>query len=534
MADVAAAMDGAHDPEDRQLLAQRLSNVQNKVFSHGLGAPTDLKPALSRLESALADVIQALNESGTDQLHRAVPAVARETAAINDRCEAAAGDVARVKLPPGASKIKHVVFVMQENRSFDHYFGTFPGADGIPMRNGRPSVCLPNPATGACNRPHHDSTDSHHGGPHTLDAARADINGGKMDGFVKEWHKTRKYCLNPEHASGITCQTESAQPDVVGYHDRREIPNYWAYAENFVLQDRMFAPNLGWSQPAHLAIVSAWSAACGVPMIPATCRPSITFNDVDDAWPDAPSYGWTDITYLLHENNVSWRYYVAPGSVNECEGTTDEMVHCTPGVEDFDPIGTPEPWNPLPDFVTVRQNRQVDNVQFHPRFFRAAREGRLPSVAWIMPGWYDSEHPPEPVSRGQAWVTRVVNAIMRSPDWKSTAIFVSWDDWGGFYDHVPPPRVDGWGYGLRVPALAISPYAKNGYVDHGVHSFDSYLRLVEDLFLGGQRLDPYTDGRWDPRPSVREEAEVLGDLLDGFDFQQPPRKPLILDPYPDE
>jgi phospholipase C len=153
-------------------------------------------------------------------------------------------------------------------------------------------------------------------------------------------------------------------------------------------------------------------------------------------------------------------------------------------------------------------------------------------VSWIVPGNHASEHPGsrEPISAGQAYVTTLINAVMRGPEWDSSAIFLTWDDWGGFYDHVEPPSVDRNGYGLRVPGILISPWAKAGTIDHQVLSFDAYLKLIEDRFLGGQRLDPATDGRPDSRPTVREDAEVLGDLLDEFDFDQRPIPPLILHP----
>jgi phospholipase C len=121
---------------------------------------------------------------------------------------------------------------------------------------------------------------------------------------------------------------------------------------------------------------------------------------------------------------------------------------------------------------------------------------------------------------------------MQGPEWNSSAIFVSWDDWGGFYDHVIPPVVDANGYGLRVPGLLISPWAKRGYIDHQTLSFDAYLKLIEDIFLNGQRLDPATDGRPDPRPIVRENVPILGDLLKEFDFSQRPLPPLVLSPNP--
>jgi phospholipase C len=117
---------------------------------------------------------------------------------------------------------------------------------------------------------------------------------------------------------------------------------------------------------------------------------------------------------------------------------------------------------------------------------------------------------------------------MQSPDWDSTAIFLAWDDWGGFYDHVVPPTVDENGYGLRVPGLTISPYAKPGYIDHQTLSFDAYLKFIEDDFLDSQRIDPKTDGRPDPRPTVRENAPILGDLTQEFDFAQSPRAPIPL------
>ena len=156
----------------------------------------------------------------------------------------------------------------------------------------------------------------------------------------------------------------------------------------------------------------------------------------------------------------------------------------------------------------------------------------MPAVSWIIPNGADGEHPTALVSRGQAYVTNLVNAIMQSPEWDSTVIFLSWDDWGGFYDHVVPSMADQNGYGIRVPGIVISPYAKQGYIDHQNLSFDAYLKFIEDLFLNGQRLDPKNDGRPDSRPDVRENSPILGDLMQDFDFSQAPRGPLILPPHP--
>ena len=142
-------------------------------------------------------------------------------------------------------KIKHVVIIMQENRSFDSYFGTYPGADGIPMQRGIPTVCNHDPRTQQCQRPYHDPKEVNFGGPHSAGAAMKDINGGLMDGFLKEAPKgTSKACA--KNPTDPTCQLNpGGSPDVMGWHDAREIPNYWTYAKDFVLQDHMFEPNLG-------------------------------------------------------------------------------------------------------------------------------------------------------------------------------------------------------------------------------------------------------------------------------------------------
>ena len=189
-------------------------------------------------------------------------------------------------------------------------------------------------------------------------------------------------------------------------------------------------------------------------------------------------------------------------------------------------------WNPLPAFDTVKQDNQLANIQTVDQFFSSAKAGTLPAVSWIVPENSVSEHPPAKISLGQAYVTSLINAAMQSPEWSSTAIFLAWDDWGGFYDHVLPPVVDENGYGLRVPGLVISPYAKKGFIDHQTLSFDAYLKFIEDVYLNGQRIDPKTDGRPDPRPSVRENASQLGNLIDDFDFSQAIRPPLVLPENP--
>jgi len=396
----------------------------------------------------------------------------------------------------GIHKIKHIIVIMQENRSFDNYFGTFPGADGIPK-----GVCLPDPRNGGCDRPWVDHRDSNGNDPHSQFPFRADVNGGKMNGFVAEAEK--KLCR-----AGRPCH-----PDVMGHHVRSDIPDYWAYAKNFVLQDHMFEAPGSWSLPAHLYEVSGWSAKCARTGVPMSCTAS---NQPEERNPSRPTpFAWTDLTWLLHRHHVTWSYYLDHGAVTGSN-----------------PGGVAVTWNPLPGFTDVHEDGQLGSVRPLSVFWKQARAGTLPKVSWIAPDFRDSEHGPALVSTGQAYVTKVINAIMRSPDWKSSAIFLSWDDWGGFYDNVAPPRVDRQGYGIRVPALVISPYARRGFIDHQRLSSDAYLRFIEDDFMGGARLNPKTDGRPDRRPDVRESSAKLGNLISDFNFSQAPRRPLILNPCP--
>jgi phospholipase C len=425
-------------------------------------------------------------------------------------------------------KIRHVVVIMQENRSFDNYFGTYPGAVGIPMSHGVPSVCLPDHRGQPCIRPFVDHSNVNGGGPHQYVNALSDIDGGRMDGFVRQARDAQHTCAYGQDPACIV-KLQNGKPDAMGYHTESDIPNYWTYAHDFVLQDHMFEPTTSWSLPAHLFMVSEWSARCSRRNDPSSCvnaheNPGPRPPDVDPLHPspDGPIYAWTDLTYLLHRAHVSWAYYVAPGAQPDCN---NNAAPCAPVIQN---ARTPGIWNPLPYFDTVRDDHQLGNIRPVRAFIHAARSGTLPAVSWVVPSQNVSDHPPARISDGVTYLTHLVNSVMRGPDWGSTAIFVAWDDWGGFYDNVMPPRVDRNGYGLRVPGLVISPYARKGYIDHQVLSFDAYDKFIEDDFLHGERLDPSTDGRPDPRPVVRDDVDVLGDLLNDFDFTQRPRPPVVL------
>jgi len=431
----------------------------------------------------------------------------------------------------GFEQIQHVFIIFQENRSFDHYFGTFAGADGIPtLEDGGFAPCVHQlPDAGPCVGIFHDSADVNAGGPHGSANAIADIADGGMKGFVVQQEKSATGCL-PDSPGCSGNALGAGLHDVMGYHDDREIPNYWTYARNFVLQDRLFQSNASWSLPSHLFLVSEWSANCAFPDggqsgEASTCKSNIDL-DLDTANAFDYKFAWTDLTYLLHNAGISWKNYLVQGSEPDCD---DGEMEC-------DPIpqlaNVPGIWNVLPSFDTVQADGQTGNVVDFDQFYQDVKSGNVPNVVWFFPAGEVSEHPPASVSLGQAYVTGIVNAIMQDPQlWAHSVIFLTWDDWGGFYDHVPPPVVDVNGWGLRVPGMTISPWVTPG-IDHQALSHDAYAKFIEDVFLQGQRIDPATDGRPDPRPDVRENNPALGDLRSEFDFTREPIPALVLPQCP--
>ncbi len=448
--------------------------------------------------------------------------------------------------PASRASIRHVIVVMQENRSFDHYFGTFPGADGISA-----GTCVPlNPADpgAGCVKPFHDRLDVNAGGPHGSLSAQVDIDDGitqaKQDGYIYS---------QTQAGTGAQCRAHPNLPqcagtlqgvlrhDVVGYHTEDEIPNYWAYARNFVLQDAMFEGVRTWSLPSHLDLTSEWVAACTDKTQASTCTTASTLP-----FPDAKTeYPWANLFQLLDEHHVEWKYYLSTGEEPDC---ADGDMSCAPPIQ---AATVPSIWNPAPFFSYVKA-KGPDYLAAHvpdtDQFLTDIKQGTLPQVSWVVPNGKYSEHPPAGVTIGMEYVTSLVNAVMTSPYWHDTAIFLTWDDWGGFYDHVLPPNVDRnatstpiQGFGIRVPGLLISAYARAGLVDHQVYSFDSYATLVEDLFAGGARLNPSKLGNPDSRPDIRDALKrvsfidgrtaPIGNLLSEFDLTQPPQPPLVLSTY---
>lgn len=449
----------------------------------------------------------------------------------------------------GATPIQHVILILQENRSFDNYFGTYPGADGIPQ-----GTCVPfnpkKPKLG-CIAPFHDQHDINSGGPHEATGAQLDVddkgNGPEMDGFVYEQtNGGSKSCSAKESPDGSRLSPACkglipgvGRHDAVGYHTSAELYNYWSYAQHFVLQDQLYESVRGWSGASHLYTSSEWSATCTNFTDVSTC----TTNPIGDVpYKTQVRFPWVNLYQLLDKNNVSWKYYLGEGQEPDCD---DGEMTCEPQQQAGSIVSI---WNPAPGFAYVEAQGANYIAAHNPdvnQFLADVKNGTLPQVSWIVPSLKFSEHPPAGITDGMMFVTSLVNAVMQSPYWQNTAIFVAWDDWGGFYDHVIPPTVDTnatatpiQGYGLRVPGLMISAWAKAGLIDHSTLSLDSYATLIEDLFMNSTRLNPTQMGEPDSRPTIRDAVTSVkfpngasanvGKLIDEFDFQQSPLPPLVL------
>lgn len=337
--------------------------------------------------------------------------------------------------------ITHVVIIMMENHTFDSYFGTFPGANGIALTHAS------NPLR----------SDYYHSGP----AAIAAIDNGKLDGFPQQSY------------------VQYVQSD---------IPTYWAYAKQFGLGDNFFSSMATSSTPNHMAMVAAQTGGINT-TLPADEGCGSVQNTIlysrdqrgNNCW-SYPCYSIAGLPQILDANNISWKYY---GSVAVFDA-------------------------PL---LIQGLSTSSNNVKNSGQFVRDVQANNMATVSWVTPS-ASSDHPPQAIQGVENWVATQINAIMNSPYWGSTAIFLTWDDWGGLYDHVAPPHIDGVGLGPRAPLIVISPYAKQGYISHNQSEFSSFVKLVEE--------------NWNlPNLGQRDALSSTGDLMDFFDFTQTPQPPLI-------
>lgn len=376
---------------------------------------------------------------------------------------------------PGSEKIEHIVWIIQENHTFDNYFGTYPGADGIP-----PSTCLPKKPGGSdCVKPFHMPP----GQPlldleHNWENAHAAYDNGQMDGFV--WAEGSPYTM--------------------GYYDESDIPNYWNYARHFTLCDRFFSSIMTGSSPNHLFTVAAQSGG--------EINNIGSFEQLKEQLDLPDGFDFASIVTRFEGQKISWKYYTETRPAPPGAETKILSRLAFPDAKDL------TLWNPLPGFKAIRENpAAMAHLVSLDEYFQDLKSGNLPQFSWIIPDYQDSEHPPEPLAQGMWYVTRIINSLMESPLWKSTVIFLTWDDYGGFYDHVPPPEVDAYGYGPRVPMLVISPYAKSNYVSHYDFDFTSVLSFIER--------------RWNLEHLTARDHRANG-MSDCFDFLRSPAPPLII------
>ncbi|MCU1302950.1 MAG: hypothetical protein JWQ87_3234 [Candidatus Sulfotelmatobacter sp.] len=383
--------------------------------------------------------------------------------------------------------IQHVVFIVKENRSFDNMFGAFPGANGASSATISTGAVIP---MGAHPDVMNRDVD------HLWSSALTGVNGGKMDRFdlIPEANQYGDYL-------GETQMTQSV------------IPNYFSYAGYYVLADNMFSSLAGPSFPNHLYTIAAQSGGVyNLPTrAPGTANWQVTWGCDSPSTETVPvmdnrgvvtqQYPCFDMTTLgdeLTSAGVSWLYY-APvyNTLGYSFNTYDAINH----------IRNTSAWTKY-DVPTSQFLTDVSN-------------GTLPAVSWLVSGGVESEHPPNSMCGGENWTVQQVNAILQSPTYKNnTAIFITWDDFGGFYDHVVPPTKDEYGLGPRVPLLIISPYAKkgptgSGYISHTQYEFSSVLKFIEEDF---------------GVPPLTTRDANANDTTDSFDFTQSPRAPIILNP----
>lgn len=382
-----------------------------------------------------------------------------------------------LQTPAGLSKIQHFVFILKENRSFDHYFGTFPGADGATTATLSTGQVIPiGPAADQLPRDFN----------HSWLSAITSIDYGRMDKFDVLIGPATEACnINGDYG----CFTQMSQQD---------IPNYFALAKYFVLSDHMFSSIHGTSLPNHLYSVAGQSGgmydqpvlrSTGTLQLACEAEPGSTVLVMDaqgNVTAPFPCFDFDVLTDSLQAAGVSWKFYAPAGSF----------------------------WNPLDAINHVRNTSLWStNVVPDTQFVLDAATGNLPEVSWLVTSGTFSEHPSNSTCVGENWSVQQVEAVMNGPDWNSTALFLGWDDWDGLYDHLPPPQTDQYGLGPRVPMIIISPYAKSGFISHTPYEFSSYLKLVEE--------------RYNLVPLTQRDA-AASDMLDSFNFNQSPLPPLSL------
>ncbi len=370
--------------------------------------------------------------------------------------------------------IKHVIIIDKENHSFDNIFGRFPGADGTTTAQ------VGNSVHPLGHTPDHTLLDVAHAG----DAAAFAVDGGKMDRYNE-----------------LPGAIQDGKDIADSQYDESDVPAYWSYARAFTLDDHFFSTIMGPSFPNHLVTIAASSANTvdnprGQTKHAWGCDGG-KYSLVDSLDPNTgrryltkPCFDIPTMADTMQKAHVSWKYY-APGAFHSgyIWSAFDAIRH----------IRYSSLWK--------------SNVPSDTAFIKDVKTGKLPSVSWLVTNEQLSEHPPYSMCEGENWTVDQINAVMKSKYWNDTLIVMTWDDFGGFYDHVAPPKLDYLSLGPRVPTIIISPYARKGYIDHTTYDFDSILKFIEDDF----RL-PYLTSR----------DHHADSLTPSLNLKQHPLKPLIL------
>ena len=370
----------------------------------------------------------------------------------------------RPAAPQPATPIKHLIVLMQENHTFDNYFGTYPGADGLPSGTKMP-IDPENPGAGFVE-PWHIGNSSISDLSHSVATYREQYNNGNMDGFVA--------ALNRRNQDGRLA---------MGYYDGTDLPYYWNLADHYVLFDRFFSSAKDGSFANHMY----WVAAA---------PPEAAKNQtLAETLANVPT-----IFDRLQAAGVSWKFYVQnydPSITYRNLGTSGNRA-------------SQVIWVPLLNFDRFIDDPTLSShIVDLSQYYVDLRQGTLPAVAYIIPSGA-SEHPPSSIQTGQRFVKTLIQELMRSSAWDSSAFLLSYDDWGGWYDHVLPPQVDEYGYGPRVPAILVSPYANVGQINNTELDFTSILKFIEN--------------NWGIQP-LTERDKNANNFLSAFDFTQGPRRP---------
>lgn len=370
--------------------------------------------------------------------------------------------------PKPKTPIKHLIYLMQENHSFDNYFGTYPGADGIPA-----DTCMPIDPTGAtserCVTPFHIGDRAITDLGHSDSVYYDQLNGGTMDGFV--------YAHNQRNAHGELA---------MGYYDDRDLPYYWNIADSYVLFDRFFTSAIGGSVWNH----NYWVAAA----------PGVPKNSVPE-----DGYGPDFVTIFdrLEERGISWKFYV--------QNYDPRLTYRTMG--EGGSKAAQIIWVPLLNIPRFLDDPNLfGKIVNLDEYYADLRAGTLPAVSYIVPSGA-SEHPPGSIRAGQSFVKTLIHELMKSAAWYDSAFIWTYDDWGGWYDHVQPIAVDAYGYGFRAPALLVSAYARRGYIDNTTYDFTSPIKFITD--------------NWDLAPLAERDAKA-NSIANAFDFSAGPRPPAFV------